>query len=319
MEEKKKAVEVRDLHFTYPDGTVALKGLDLDICENEFVGIIGQNGSGKTTLVKHFNGIFKPTMGKVLIEGVDTTKSDFSDLAKIVGYVYQNPSYQLFSNSVEKEVAFGPTILGFGQEETKQRVDAALIRMGLDKKRNEYPFFLSMGERQRLAIASILSTNPQIFIVDEPTTGQDIRRAHEVMDLLVELHKEGRTIIVITHDMRLIADYVPRTVVMLDGMVLADGPTRDIFADPETLIKAFVLPPQITQLAQSLANHGIPGNPLIASEMYRCCECFLDDSSHGNFDDDAKYCWHSQGSNRRCCHSQGDRNLCWHTNHDYKG
>lgn len=268
MVEQKKEVEVRDLHFTYPDGTVALKGVNLDIYENDFVGIIGQNGSGKTTLVKHFNGTLKPTSGKVLIEGADTTKSDFKHLAKRVGYVYQNPSYQLFCNSVEKEVEFGPTILGFSKDEIEQRVNDALKRMGLEKKRKEYPFFLSIGERQRLAIASILATNPSIIIVDEPTTGQDIRRAEEIMDLLIELHKEGRTIIVITHDMRIIADYVPKTVVMLDGKILTEGPTRQIFADPKTLLKAFVLPPQITRLAQKLRAYGIPPDPLNTAEMY---------------------------------------------------
>jgi energy-coupling factor transporter ATP-binding protein EcfA2 len=266
--EIKKVIEVKDLHFTYPDGTVALKGVNLDIYENEFVGIIGQNGSGKTTLVKHFNGLLKPTDGKVVIEGFDTTKSDFKHLAKRVGYVYQNPSYQLFCNSVEKEVAFGPTILEFSKDEIEQRVDDALKRMGLEKKRKEYPFFLSMGERQRLAIASILSTNPSILIVDEPTTGQDIRRAEEIMDLLIELHKDGHTIIVITHDMRIIADHVPRTVVMLDGKILSDGPTRQIFADAKNLLKAFVLPPQVTRLAQKLGNYGIPPDPLTAAEMH---------------------------------------------------
>ena len=268
MEQRKKEVEVRDLHFTYPDGTIALKGVNLDIYENEFVGIIGQNGSGKTTLVKHFNGLLKPTDGKIVIEGVETTKSDFKHLAKRVGYVYQNPSYQLFCNSVEKEVEFGPTILEFSEEEKKQRVNDALRRMGLDKKREEYPFFLSMGERQRLAIASILAINPSIIIVDEPTTGQDIRRAQEIMDLLIELHKEGRTIIVITHDMRIIADYVPKTVVMLNGKILTQGSTRQIFADPKTLLKAFVLPPQITRLAQKLGDYGIPPDPLNTAEMY---------------------------------------------------
>jgi len=136
------------------------------------------------------------------------------------------------------------------------------------RKKGGVPFFLSMGERQRLAIASILSTNPSIFIVDEPTTGQDIRRAEEIMDLLIELHKEGRTIVVITHDMRIIADHVPRTVVMLDGKILSDGPTRQIFADAKNLLKAFVLPPQITRLAQKLGNYGIPPDPLTAAEMH---------------------------------------------------
>lgn len=268
LTERKKVVEARDLHFKYPDGTVALKGVNLDIYRNDFVGIIGQNGSGKTTLVKHFNGTLKPTSGTVLIEGLETTKSDFKQLAKRVGYVYQNPSYQLFCNSVEKEVEFGPKILGFSEDETKQRVGNALKRMGLEKKRKEYPFFLSMGERQRLAIASILATNPSIIIVDEPTTGQDIRRAEEIMGLLIELHKEGRTVIVITHDMRIIADHVPKTVVMLDGRILTEGPTRQIFADPKALLKAFVLPPQITRLAQKLGDYGIPPDPLNTAEMH---------------------------------------------------
>jgi energy-coupling factor transport system ATP-binding protein len=300
--ERKKVIEVKDLHFAYPDGTVALKGVNLDIYENEIVGIIGQNGSGKTTLVKHFNGILKPTSGKVIIEGVDTTKSDFKHLAKRVGYVYQNPSYQLFCNSVEKEVAFGPTILGFSKDEIEKRVNDALERMGLEKKRKEYPFFLSMGERQRLAIASVLAINPSIIIVDEPTTGQDIRRAEEIMNLLMELHKEGRTIIVITHDMRIIADYVPRTVVMFDGKILAEGPTRQIFADPKTLFKAFVLPPQITRLAQKLGNCGFPPDLLTAAEMYDCCLCFCSGSP--------AYSPDFAGCNHYCIHAHGHHNHC---------
>lgn len=306
MPERKKMVEVADLHFTYPDGTKALKGVNLNIYENELVGIIGQNGSGKTTLVKHFNGLLKPTSGKVTIEGIDTSKADFKHLAKRVGYVYQNPSYQLFCNSVETEVAFGPTILGLGKDEIEHRVDEALIRMGLEKKRKEYPFFLSIGERQRLAIASILSISPAIFIVDEPTTGQDIRRAKEIMELLIELQKEGRTVVVITHDMRIIADYVPRTVVMFDGKILADGSTRQIFADPKTLLKAFVLPPQITRLAQKLGNYGIPPDPLNATEMYDCFSCLCAGSSESCFHSDDCNCGHNHAQDDHDCRFQSE-------------
>jgi energy-coupling factor transport system ATP-binding protein len=152
-----------------------------------------------------------------------------------------------------------------------------------------------MGERQRLAIASVLAINPSIIIVDEPTTGQDIRRAEEIMDLLMELHKEGRIIIVITHDMRIIADYVPKTLVMFDGKILTEGSTRQIFADPKTLFKAFVLPPQITRLAQKLENHGVPPDPLTAAEMCDCCLCFCSGSPvrSSDFAGCNHYCTHA--------------------------
>ncbi|MCL4458930.1 MAG: energy-coupling factor ABC transporter ATP-binding protein [Chloroflexi bacterium] len=250
------AVAVEEVRFAYPDGFASLRGIDLTIREGEFLAIIGQNGSGKTTLVKHFNGLLKPTKGDILVMSQNTGKRSTAELAKIVGYVFQNPDHQICNETVYKEVCFGPQNLGLSKAEIEGRIDKSLAEVGLVNKKEEHPFFLSKAERQRLAVASVLAMEPPILIIDEPTTGQDARQSREIMELVRHLRDTGRTIVVITHDMKLVAEYCQRTVVMANGRILLDGATRQVFSAIDTLKQAYIEPPQVTLLGQAL---GFPG------------------------------------------------------------
>ncbi|MEM3061519.1 MAG: ATP-binding cassette domain-containing protein [Candidatus Bathyarchaeia archaeon] len=237
-------IEVKGLSYVYqPMGVVALQDIDLTIKDCEFVAIIGQNGSGKTTLVKHFNGLLKPTKGQVLIDGVDTKNESISRLSRKVGYVFQNPDHQIFAESVREEIEFGPKNLGFSKEELQKIVEEVSKRVGLYEYLNDPPISLGKGQRQRLAVASILAMQPSILVIDEPTTGQDWKECIAIMDLLDELNKKGKTIIVVTHNMKLVSLYAKRTVVMLGGRILLDGPTDEVFTRIEDLEKAFIRPP----------------------------------------------------------------------------
>lgn len=249
-------ITVENLDFTYPDGTPALMGINLEIGEQEFIAFIGQNGSGKTTLSKCINGLFKPTAGKVIVEGLDTSRRGIiKQLVTKVGYVFQNPDHQLFNRSVKSEIAYGPRNINLPEDEVEQRVREAARVAGVSEDLFEtHPYFLPKGLRQRVAIASILALKPRTIIVDEPTTGQDMQQSLEVMNFLRSLWKEERhTIIIITHEMRIVADYAERTVVLGQGQILLDAPTRQVFAQPEILQQTYVEPPQITRLAQRVS------------------------------------------------------------------
>jgi len=266
-----RLIKVSNLTFEYPDGTLALRDVNLDVYANQFIAFIGQNGSGKTTLAKCLNGLLRPTQGYVKIGDLDTrTKGMTKKIVTKVGYVFQNPDHQLFNNTVFKEIAYGPQNIGLSEEEVKIRVKEAARVAGVhDDVFTEHPFFLTKGLRQRVAIASILAMRPQMIIVDEPTTGQDLKQSLEVMNFLRDLwEKEGHTIIIITHEMPIVAQYAQRVVTLSQGKVLMDGTTQEVFAEPELLARTFVKPPQITRLAQALSGYGIPRTVLSVSEMY---------------------------------------------------
>lgn len=250
-------ITVENMDFTYPDGTPALFDINLSIGEQEFIAFIGQNGSGKTTLSKCLNGLLKPTAGRILVEGLDTrSRGIVKQLVTKVGYVFQNPDHQLFNRSVKSEIAYGPRNINLPEDEVERRVREAAQVAGVSEALfDTHPYFLPKGLRQRVAIASILALKPRTIIVDEPTTGQDMLQSIEVMNFLRRLWKEeGHTIIIITHEMRIVADYAERTVVLGQGRILLDASTREVFAQPDILEKTFVEPPQITRLAQKL-NH----------------------------------------------------------------
>ncbi|MEM1589968.1 MAG: energy-coupling factor transporter ATPase [Candidatus Bathyarchaeia archaeon] len=262
-------IRVEDLWYVYPGGVTALRGVNLSIYEGEFVAIIGQNGSGKTTLVKHFNGLLKPTKGNVTVFGIDTKKASIPELARKVGYVFQNPDHQLCNETVRKELEFGPINLGFPDREIKERVESVAERLGLKDVLDEKPFSLSKGERQRVAVGSILTMNPDVLIIDEPTTGQDYKMSKEMMDIFKELNKEGKTIIVITHDMNLVAEYAEQVIVLRNGEILCEGTPKEVFAQSELLEKTYLRPPQITRLALKLPEYrNIFGAALTVDEMY---------------------------------------------------
>ncbi|HDD62555.1 MAG TPA: ATP-binding cassette domain-containing protein [Chloroflexi bacterium] len=262
-------IQVLDLDFSYPDGTKALKDISTEVREGEFIALIGQNGSGKTTLSKCLNGLYKPTAGDIIVDGLNTKDGSIVQMVRRVGYVFQNPDHQLFNNTCWDEIAYGPRNIELPDEEVKERVEEAIAVVGLPKyTHQEHPFFLSKGLRQRVAIASILALRPQVIIVDEPTTGQDVKQSLEIMDFLQELNEEhGHTIIIITHDMPIVGIYAKRVIAMAQARIMADGLTREVFRLTEVLEKTFLAPPQITQLAQADPSLGFDPGTLTVDEM----------------------------------------------------
>src|SRR5512136_112545 len=180
-------IEVKDVYFSYQSGVQALKGVSLTIRDGEFVAIMGQNGAGKTTLVKHFNGLLKPTKGTVRIDGVETTKKSIASLSKTVGFVFQNPDHQLFSETVEEEIAFALKNFGFTKENIEKQITWALNLLSLMQYRKTSPFMLSGGERKRVALASVLAWGPQMLILDEPTIGQDHQQKENLRQFIIQL------------------------------------------------------------------------------------------------------------------------------------
>ena len=269
MDNSKLFIRVNGLDFAYPDGTLALAEINLSIQAGEFIALIGQNGSGKTTLSKCLNGLYKPTAGEVLVDGLNSKQTSIVQMVRRVGYVFQNPDHQLFNSNCWDEIAYGPRNIQLPEDEVKVRVEEAAHVVGLPEAfYEEHPFFLSKGLRQRVAIASILALRPQVIIVDEPTTGQDSRQSLEIMEFLKDLNeKHGHTIVIITHDMYIVAQYARRVILMSEGKILADGPTSDVFSQPDTLQRAFLEPPQITQLAQSVEDLGFRPGTLTVEEM----------------------------------------------------
>jgi energy-coupling factor transport system ATP-binding protein len=264
---EKPIISCRDVWYDYPDGTEALKDVSLDIFDGEFVGLVGRNGSGKTTLAKLFNGLYRPTKGKILVDGIDVATASVKELVSRVGYSFQNPDDQIFSNTVRAELAFGPKNLKLSQDEIARRVESAASEVEITPYLDANPFNLSQGLRQRVAVASVLTLNPKVLVVDEPTTGQDFARSKIVMNLAKVLCDRGRTIIVISHNMDLVAEYCQRLVVMLDGQVLVSGPTREVFSQPELIGQSSLEPPQVTQVGQALRDVGLPPDVLTISEM----------------------------------------------------
>lgn len=245
-------VDIHQLTHVYKDGTVALHDVDLKIKRGEFVAILGQNGSGKTTLVKHLNGLLKPTSGTVTVAGLDTRKVSLNEMAVTVGFIFQNPDTQLCKLKVYDELAFGLKNVGLSESEVDQRVKQAAEELEITHLLDKNPFLLSMGEKQRIAVASVLAMRPSILVLDEPTTGQDFKRAKEIMDLAVRLHEAGQTIIVITHDMNLAAEYCDHVIIMAGGSVILDAPAREAFLAHEEMRTSSLRPPQITLLGQAL-------------------------------------------------------------------
>jgi energy-coupling factor transport system ATP-binding protein len=240
------------LSHVYPNGVQALGDINLSISQGEYVAFVGQNGSGKTTLVKHFNGLLKPTRGKVEVFGEDTQDKKVSYLSRKVGYVFQNPDDMLFCNSVTEEIAYGPRMLGFEPAEIDKKVTKILKELDLENQCEIHPFALSLGDRQRLAVACALSLDPEVFIFDEPTTGQDYFGGKSIMMLIDQLHATGKTVIIISHDMPLVVEYARRVVVLNQGQIALDGTPEEVFSHTQQLRQLSLRSPQVTLLAQEL-------------------------------------------------------------------
>ncbi len=226
------AVEVRGLRYSYPGGFPALSGVDLTVGPGEKVALVGPNGAGKSTLLLHLNGILRGGDGEVRITGLPVSQENLGRIRGLVGLVFQNPDDQLFSPTVFEDVAFGPLYMGLAESEVRRRVDKALAAVHMQGYGSRMPHRLSMGERKRAAIATVLAMEPAVLALDEPSSGLDPRSRRALIRLLREL---PQAMLVATHDMHLVRDLLPRTVVLDDGLVVADGPTSEILRDMRLL------------------------------------------------------------------------------------
>ncbi len=244
---------VEHLFYRYPTrASYALEDVNLSIQGGEFLAIIGQNGSGKTTLIKHFNSLLKPSQGRVIVEGRDTASLPTSELARSVGYVFQNPDHQIFAETVRDEITFGPRNLGHSPERIQNSLQLVLDEMDLSGMEDDMPFQLSRGQRQRLAVASVLAMEPAILIIDEPTTGQDWKESTRLMELVRRLNEKGHTCIITTHNMNLVSLFARRVIVMRAGKLFLDGPTQDVFSQVDALLTAWIRPPEVYSMARRL-------------------------------------------------------------------
>lgn len=227
-------LEVRGLHYAYPDGHVALRGVDLRLKAGEKVALVGPNGAGKSTLMLHLNGIFQGNAGQVTVGGLPVNKENLRQIRALVGLVFQSPDDQLFSPTVFDDVAFGPLHMGLSEEEVRQRVAAALAAVGMEGFEDKLSHHLSMGQKKRIAIATVLSMQPALLVMDEPSAGLDPRARRGLIRLLQDLDV---TMLVATHDLAMVQELFPRTIIMDAGQVVADGPTESLLAD-EALLEA---------------------------------------------------------------------------------
>ena len=255
-------LEVKNIKYSYNKDYQALKGVSLKVEEGEMVALLGKNGAGKSTLFLHLNGIYEPDEGQVFIDG-EELKYDKKSLLKFrqkVGIVFQNPDDQIFAPTVEEDVAFGPLNLDLPMEEVQRRVTEALARVGMSGYEKKAPHHLSGGQKKRVAIAGILAMKPKYMVLDEPTAGLDPQGVTDLSKLLKELNDEGITIIISTHEVNLVPNYAQRVFVLVDGLLIAEGTPKEIFAQPEILEKANLEVPIVTELFQELEKEGFDMN-----------------------------------------------------------
>jgi energy-coupling factor transport system ATP-binding protein len=257
-------IAVEDLVHVYPGGTRAVDGVSLRIEVGERVAIVGQNGSGKSTLVRHFNGLLRPSEGRVLVDGVDAATLRVAELAAKVGVAFQDPDRQIFSGKVRSEVAFGPRNMGLAKDQVARRVDEALASAGLSGDADANPYDLGYSRRKLLALASILAMRTPVVVLDEPTTGQDARGVARVEAIVAGLAELGRTVVAISHDMAFVAESFERIIVMRDGRVILDGTPTEVFAEPSwsELESTYLEPPLPARVG---ARMGVGATPTEAS------------------------------------------------------
>jgi energy-coupling factor transport system ATP-binding protein len=242
-----------NLNFSYTNGSQVLKEVSFNINSGEFVAIIGQNGAGKTTLMKHLNGLLRSGPSKISINGYDAATTKTSVLAAQIGFLFQNPDHQIFCSTVYEEIAFGLKNIGKNNTEIDLIVKETASRVGIEAFLPDSPFSLGKGQRQRLALASVLAMNPDVLVLDEPTTGQDYRESLEIMDIIKSLNDKGKTIIMVTHDMELVSLYTQRVIVLHLGRVIEDGPTAIVLGKTDSLALSHLKSPQILELSQKMA------------------------------------------------------------------
>ena len=247
----KPAVSFEDVCFSYPGGGASVQNLELAVYPGELVGVVGQNGAGKTTLTKLLNGLLKPSSGVVTVAGLDTREAPVSRIAAHVSTLFQNPDRQICRDTVLDEVAFGLVLTGTPQEEARERAQRVIERFGLPA--GEAPFSLSRGQRQKIALASVVVMEPEVIVLDEPTSGLDYRECMTVMETVSEMAERGSAVIMVCHDMEVVSDFAERLVVMAQGRILGRGPTRQVFGEGDLMREASIAPPQVTELSERLA------------------------------------------------------------------
>lgn len=270
-------ITMNKINYIYPNGTKALKNISLNVDKGEFLAIMGQNGAGKTTLIRTLNGLLRPSQGKIYIKGEDISFKTIANLSKTVGIIFQNPAHQLFSNTIEDEIKFSLKNLELQKDELITTIDKILEKFNLTKYRNRSPLNLSGGESKKLAIASIVCRNPEILVFDEPTLGQDAKEINFFTNLINNELKNNKTIIIVTHNVEFTMEYVPRTILMTQGKIIADGPTKDILSNELLLKESSLIMPQIYQLKIALKKSGfnLPEQIFRESEMIKFLSNFL--------------------------------------------
>ncbi|ABL77415.1 energy-coupling factor ABC transporter ATP-binding protein [Thermofilum pendens] len=245
-------IRFENVRFSYGEGLFEMRDLNVEIKRGEFVGVIGHSGAGKTTFAKLAVGLLKPRSGRVLVDGKDTRTTPVSELARKVGYVYQNPDLMIFSPTILDEVGFALRNMGYPESKVKDMVLRALESVDLSKPLDASPHMLSFGEKHRLAIASVLVTEPDVLILDEPTTGLDYARCLQLFRVLEKLYKGGKTVVVITHDLDLLGMFSTRVLVFEKGRLIRDGATEEVLLDTEFLEEKGFIPTQLQRLSKML-------------------------------------------------------------------
>lgn len=259
------ALAARGLRYRYPsssgnDAAAALRGVDFELPHGGYVALIGQNGSGKTTLAKHFIGLLRPSGGEVRVSGRLVADTPVSVLAREVGYVFQNPDHQIFNPSVCEEISVGPRNLGVSPAEVERRVEESLVRFGLADYAHRQPTVLSFALRRAVAVAAVFAMDTPILVLDEPSAGLDARHIGRLLERIDERRARGDSILLITHDMRLVAEHVPSCVVMQEGRVIADDDTASVLSDRALIEQAHLETPQVTRLARRMRDAGMPSD-----------------------------------------------------------
>ena len=234
---------------------------------------MGENGAGKTTLVKTFNGLLQPTAGRVTVDGVDTRESSVARLSRDVGLVFQNPDHQLFSETVREELAFSLRNFGYGEDTIGRRVTTILETLDLSRYAESSPFILSGGERKRVALAAVLVWNPKHIILDEPTIGQDYQQKDRLRNFIIQLNAQGKTVVIITHDVEFVAECRPRIILLSKGLVIGDRPADDLLSDGPLLERGSLTRPQIGELMNQLRDFGLPDR---AIDVYSAEQAILE-------------------------------------------
>lgn len=247
-------IEFKNVSASYDGELPILRDVGFRIPDGDFVAFVGTNGAGKSTTMRLVNGLLKPSSGQVLIDGVPTTQLRTSQLAAKVGFLFQNPDRQICCSTVREELLFGFRAQGRADAEAEAKVDAMIERFGFDG--DAEPFLLNRGTRQLLALASIIVMEPPVVVLDEPTTGLDFRECAKVMNVIAELNARGTTVIMVCHDMEVVADYAKRVIAMTAGQVVADGETFAVLRDRDVLARTHLLPPQMVDVSLRLAEDG---------------------------------------------------------------